>query len=71
MCCRGKYVVVLESNSCGAPIWFCIVVIAMVLYIVLLSFVICVSRWYSSSRMICGRGVGAGGVSGDCQSDMT
>ena len=71
MCCRGKFVVVLESNfACGEPIWSCIVAIAMVVYIVSLSFVIGVSCWSSGSRMICGRGVGAGGVSGDCRSGM-
>ena len=40
------------------------VVIAMALYRASLSFVIVVSCWSSGSRMICGRGVGAGGVWG-------
>ena len=71
MCCRGKFVVVLKSNfACGDPIWSCIVVIAMALYRVSLSFVIGVSCWSSGSRMICGRGIGAGGVSGVYLSGM-
>ena len=47
------------------------VVIAMALYRVSLSFVIGVSCWSSGSRMICGRGVVSGGVLGDYQSGMT
>ena len=63
---------VLKSNfACGAPIWSCLVVIGIVLYIVSLSCVSGASCWSSGSRMICGRGVGAGGISGDCRSGMT
>ena len=53
------------------------VVIAMALYRVSLPFfcnwcflVLVVSCWFSGSRIICGRGVGAGFVSGVCQAGM-
>ena len=71
VCCKVNFVVVLSAKfACGEPLWSCMVVIAMALYRVLLSFVIVVSCWSSSSRMICGREVGAEGVSGACQSGM-
>ena len=67
VCCKVNFVVVLSAKfACGEPLWSCMVVIAMALYRVSLSFVIGVSCWSSSSRMICGRGVWAGGVSGVC-----
>ena len=59
------------SNMClWRTFWSCLVVIAMALYRVSLSFVLVVSCWSSGSRMICGRGVGAGFVSGVCRSGM-
>ena len=69
VCCKVNFVVVLSAMfACGEPLWSCMVVIAVALYRVLLSFVIGVSCWSSGSQMICGRGVWAWGVSGDCRS---
>ena len=78
VCLEVIVVVALSSIfACGGSFWVCMVVIVMALDRVSLTFVcnccllvLVVSCWSSSSRMICGRGVGAGGVSGVRRSGM-
>ena len=64
------FVVLSAKFACGGLLWFCMVVIAIALYQASLSFEIAVSCWSSGSRMICGRGIEAGFVSGVCRSGM-
>ena len=71
MCCKVNFVVVLSAKfACGESLWSCMDFIALALYRVSLLFVMRVSCWSSGSRMIFGSGVGAGGVSGVCWSNM-